>query len=143
MPARTSARSARRRDKQRQFPPLTSSIAETRRFVRECVEPFVSDSERLGDIELATSELVTNAVEHGEQRPLTVGVDVSETEVVVSVTSSRSTAAMGEPSTWAGPLPAMRTGRGLAIVRTVSDEVSVEADDETLTVHCAFALAGR
>jgi anti-sigma regulatory factor (Ser/Thr protein kinase) len=141
MPASTRAASERPEVKHESFAPVTSSIAETRRFVRECVAPIVTDRMRLGDIELATSELVTNAVEHGAHEPVTVGVETTATTVIVAVTSARSSAAMGEPSSWSGPLPAMRTGRGLAIVRAVSDEIEVDAGDDALTIRCTFRIA--
>jgi anti-sigma regulatory factor (Ser/Thr protein kinase) len=140
MPASTRAASERPEVKQQSFAPVTSSIAETRRFVRECVAPLVTDRIRLGDIELATSELVTNAVEHGAHDPVTVGVETTANAIVVAVTSSRASGAMGEPSSWSGPLPAMRTGRGLAIVRAVSDEIEVDAGDDALTIRCTFRL---
>jgi hypothetical protein len=35
----------------------------------------------------------------------------------------------------------VRTGRGLAIVRAITDEVAVDADDSTVTVHCTFRVA--
>jgi anti-sigma regulatory factor (Ser/Thr protein kinase) len=71
---------------------------------------------------------------------VTVRVAADTDALVVSVTSARSGPGIADPSTWAGPLPAMRTGRGLAIVRGLTDEVSVAADDTTVTVHCTFRL---
>jgi anti-sigma regulatory factor (Ser/Thr protein kinase) len=125
---------------ERMFTAETSSIGAARRFVRgaaaAAIERRGPDDHR--DLELATSELVTNAVEYGLDEPIAVRVTVTPTAVSVSVRSARSSAAIADPSSWAGPLPAMRTGRGLAIVRAVSDEVAVEADDHTVTVHCTF-----
>jgi anti-sigma regulatory factor (Ser/Thr protein kinase) len=130
---------------ERTFPADTSSIGEARRFVREvtsgAIERVGPVSDLRGDLELAVSELVTNAVEHGHQEPVTVRVSVAPVAVTVSVRSVRTTKEISDPSTWAGPLPAMRTGRGLAIVRSVSDDVAVEADDSMVTVHCTFRTA--
>jgi anti-sigma regulatory factor (Ser/Thr protein kinase) len=127
---------------ERTFTPATSSIGEARQFVREVTAGVVGDGapELPGDLELAVSELVTNAVEYGLDAPITVSVTVTPANVLVSVRSARSSSAISDPSTWAGPLPAMRTGRGLAIVRAVSDAVAVEADDTTVTVHCSFDI---
>jgi len=83
---------------------------------------------------------VTNALEHGLEEPVTVIVVAEAGAVTVSVRSVRTPSGIADPSTWAGPLPTVRTGRGLAIVRSISDEVSVDADDETVTVHCTFNL---
>ncbi len=127
---------------QRTFAGQTTSIGEARRFVRDAAAAVVDGAAVGGDMELAVSELVTNAVEHGLEEPVTVAVAVTTDPptVAISVRSARTPSGIADPSTWAGPLPAVRTGRGLAIVRSVSDEVSVEADDSTVTVHCTFRV---
>jgi anti-sigma regulatory factor (Ser/Thr protein kinase) len=127
---------------ERTFSAETSSIRDARRFVRAATaESMNGRGEHLGgDLELAVSELVTNAVEYGLDEPVTVTVTVTAASIVVSVRSARTSSGIADPSTWAGPLPAMRTGRGLAIVRSISDDVTVEADDSSVTVHCTFRL---
>jgi anti-sigma regulatory factor (Ser/Thr protein kinase) len=109
--------------------------------VRDHVERVTDDVERIADIELVTSELVTNAVEHGEDHQVTVAVRTAIDAIVVSVTSSGSTRSLGEPASWAEPLPVDRSGRGLAFVRAVSDRVTVDIGEDTLTVNCEFRLA--
>lgn len=135
-----------RHEAERAFPSDTASIREARRFAsmstRELVDGLDERSDLLGDVELAVSELVTNAVEYGLAEPVTIRVAVDAATLVVSISSARNAAGIADPTTWAGPLPAMRTGRGLAIVRAITDEVSVDADDSTVTVHCTFALPG-
>jgi len=130
---------------ERTFGGQTSSIGAARLFVRQAAAQVVDlagpESNLRGDLELAVSELVTNALEHGLEEPVTVIVVVAAGAVVVSVRSVRTPSGIADPSTWAGPLPTVRTGRGLAIVRSISDEVSVDADDATVTVHCTFNLA--
>ena len=129
---------------ERRFAPDTSSIGAARRFVRERVRRSLGRRDvrpdLIGDVELVVSELVTNAVEYGFSEPVIVRVVAEPSALVVSVGSARSAAGIADPSTWAGPVPAMRTGRGLAIVRAVTDHVSVEADGSTMTVHCTFRL---
>jgi anti-sigma regulatory factor (Ser/Thr protein kinase) len=127
---------------ERIFSADTASIGEARRFVRDIAVASMNGrgDDLLGDVELAVSELVTNAVEYGLDEPVAVRVTITPASIVVSVRSARTSSAIADPSTWAGPLPAMRTGRGLAIVRSVSDDVSVDADDSTVTVHSTFRL---
>lgn len=127
---------------ERTFSAESTSIGAARRFVRDEVADALADrgDELRGDLELAVSELVTNAVQYGLDQPVSVSVSVTPAEVVVSVRSARTSSDIADPSTWAGPLPAMRTGRGLAIVRSITDEVAVEADDASVTVHCTFRL---
>jgi anti-sigma regulatory factor (Ser/Thr protein kinase) len=129
---------------ERTFAALTSSIGEARRFARDAVAGAAAGpgarAHLVGDLELAVSELVTNAVEYGLDEPVTVEVGVTESVAVVAVTSVRTASEIADPSTWAGPLPAVLSGRGLAIVRSVSDDVSVDADGATITVRCTFRL---
>lgn len=128
------------RGEQRTFAATSASIGSTRRFVRGHVERVTGDRDRIADIELVTSELVTNAVEHGDDHQVTVAVRTAVGAIVLSVTSSGSTTALGEPASWAEPLPGDRSGRGLAIVRAVSDRVTVDVDEAMLTVNCQFDL---
>lgn len=128
----------------RMFGGQTSSIRAARLFVRQAAAEVLDlagpESELQDDLELAVSELVTNAIEHGLEEPVTVIVAATADTVVVSVRSVRTPAGIADPSTWASPLPTVRNGRGLAIVRSISDEVAVDADDATVTVHCTFRL---
>ena len=136
-------RSDQPRSEKRRFAPDTSSISATRRFVRGVVEPCIDDDARLGDIDLATSELVTNAIEHGGDQSVLVAVDAGPQAVVVAVTSAvGATGFDGLAVERHGPqpVPAMRTGRGLAIVRAVSDLVELHANDDTVTVTCTFRV---
>lgn len=152
MPARTGARRERPRSGQRRFDSHTSSIAATRRFARSLASTYVGDAVRLGDIELATSELVTNAIEHGDAEPVVVRVEGGPAEVVVSVTSS---VAAAKPSVLVGSTsdpeaasdavashspPEFSRGRGLAIARAVSDVIEITASEDTLTVACTFRV---
>jgi len=129
---------------ERRFGGQTSSIRAARLFVRQAAAEVLDlegpESDLPGDLELAVSELVTNAIEHGLDEPVTVIVAATADTVVVSVRSVRTPSGIADPSTWASPLPAVRTGRGLAIVRSISDEVLVDADDAAVTVHCTFRL---
>ena len=129
---------------ERRFGGQTSSIRAARLFVRQAAAEVLDlagpESDLPGNLELAVSELVTNAIEHGLEEPVTVIVAATAGTVVVSVRSVRTPSGIADPSTWASPLPALRTGRGLAIVRSISDEVSVDADEATVTVHCTFHL---
>ena len=118
---------------ERMFGGQNSSIRAARLFVREAAAEVLDlagpESDLQDDLELAVSELVTNAIEHGLQEPVTVIVVATADTVVVSVRSVRTPAGIADPST-----------RGLAIVRSISDEVAVDADDATVTVHCTFRL---
>lgn len=120
------------------FAGATESIRDARLFVREQIAASSVGGERSSDMELAVSELVTNAIEHAHDDSITVAVETHPVSVTVSVSSSYSGSDLADPTTWSGPVPTMRSGRGLAIVRAVSDEVVVMASDDILTVTCTF-----
>ena len=103
----------------------TASIATARRFVARAFSGRVP-REVIADLVLATSELVTNAIEHGDgqRSPVRVTVHVDAGEATVAVRSSGDPH-LGDPAAWNLPDPEVRTGRGLGIVRQMSDHVEV------------------
>ncbi len=97
------------------------------------------------DVELAVSELVTNAVEHGAApvaltlRRATGAAD--DPVIVVEVRDGGQTdpAAVGEPS---GGEPLAPRGRGLGIVSALSARWGVETGRDRTTVWCVFPVGG-
>lgn len=101
-----------------------ASIAAARRFVRGAVQPVVPD-EVAADLVLAVSELVTNAVEHGGPEPVHISVRVDDDQASVAVRSSGDHNRLTEVALWMPAAPDRPTGRGLAIVRRLADQVEV------------------
>ena len=93
----------------------------------------------IDDIELVTSELVTNAIVHPrpERRSnvVHVHVDVSD-EIAMSVANVGTTAAIPPVDAWQPASPAAMSGRGLGIVRRLCDEVAVEQRGDLAVVRC-------
>jgi len=103
-----------------------------RAFVRAWLASW--DLDHLRDrAELATSELVTNAVEHAGGS-VGVRIEVQDDEVRIAVTDPDSSLplARGASETDAG-------GRGLHIVQAISDRWGSERLDGGKTMWCAFA----
>lgn len=106
-----------------------ASAAAARDFTRTMLSASGVPEEVTIDLVLATSELVTNAIEHGdgEQVGVTVRVDDSGPEWVATVTvSSMTDAALSDPVSWSIAPPDSASGRGLGIVRAVADTVTIE-----------------
>jgi anti-sigma regulatory factor (Ser/Thr protein kinase) len=122
----------------REFASATESIGAAREFIRESMASALVGEETVGDILLAISELVTNAVVHGNGEPITVEIDTSSPAIVCSVASGFSGRPLPDPATWTSPDQAGPTGRGLSIVRAVADAVVVDIDDSIMTVRCTF-----
>jgi anti-sigma regulatory factor (Ser/Thr protein kinase) len=90
------------------------------------------------DLELIASELVTNAIVHpddGGGHPVRVEVETSDT-IVVAVSNVGSAAAIPPVDEWVPAPPLAVSGRGLGIVRRLSDAVSVEQRGELTVVTC-------
>jgi anti-sigma regulatory factor (Ser/Thr protein kinase) len=108
-----------------------SDVAVARRFVREAladVDPAIS-----ADLQLAVSELMTNAIEHAAGPHVTVEVAIDVGEVVLTVTSHGS-GPLAPVTTWEPARPEASAGRGLAIVRSVATNVTVEHVGDTLRI---------
>jgi anti-sigma regulatory factor (Ser/Thr protein kinase) len=112
------------------------SVACARRFVREVLGP---GHPVLADVELAVSELATNAIKHspsGDGGKLTIGMAAAGRTVRVEVTNE------GTPTV----RPRVRRdataddGRGLLIVETISRAWGVTANGETTTVWAEFPV---
>lgn len=105
-----------------------------RRWLSGLTDPVV------GDVELIVSELVTNAIDHGPEGSVVVEVDHDDSVVRASVTSAAPSVELPSPDRWALPTPDATSGRGLAIVRRLADDVQVDADDERLTIVVTVRL---
>lgn len=125
------------RERELESTPAAAGLA--RALVREALVGDPIDEALLGDAQLAVSELVTNAVVHGDGGPITVRIETSPTAIACVVTSGRTGRLLGDPATWTANVATGPTGRGLAIVRTVADIVTVDVEDSAVTVRCTFA----
>ena len=114
--------------------PQPASVAVARRMVTEALATVDVDPAALEDIRLAVSEACSNAVLHGPVDDLY--------EVSVHLRGDRCELVVRDGGTdlddrvlpgWL-PSPTAATGRGLAIMRAVMDEVDVTADPGRGTV---------
>ena len=116
------------------FPTIVSSLRGVRSFVRALAEPEFSDVTRLSDIELATSEIATNAIEHGTGAELFVSARSSQQQFVVEITS------FGGSLEWqpGRPVHDQVSGRGLLIASTLADSMEIVNNPGTVVVKCCF-----
>jgi anti-sigma regulatory factor (Ser/Thr protein kinase) len=115
-------------------PGTMSSVSTARSFVRRTLESAAPD-EVVADLQLATSELVTNAFEHGEPRPVVVAVDVQDGCASVTIKSHQSgESRMADVSEWSIAEPGRLAGRGLGIVRAIADDVEVASEGDALVI---------
>ena len=111
----------------------TEEVAMARHAVVEFLVARGVSSVLVEDLELVTSELVTNGVLHGQPGPIDVELCLSE-QIMLRVTNHGPVRAIPPVVDWQPPPPMALRGRGLGIVRRLSDHVAVDGDDRSSTV---------
>lgn len=117
------------------LPARPESIRLARRLVAGTLGG-VAPAAVVDDLTLATSELVTNAIEHGSRDPhdlVHVVVALREAEARVTVRSAGD-ARLHSSSAWSIPEAEARSGRGLGIVRQLADQIDVRRSEGTVEI---------
>lgn len=117
------------------LPARPESIRQARRLVAGTLAGVAPDT-IVDDLTLAASELVTNAIEHGPTALSdTVHVAVSVTGSAARVTiRSAADHRLRDAAHWAMPDAEAVSGRGLGIVRQLSDSVHIERLDGIIAI---------
>ena len=123
----------------RSFPSEHASIRDSRLFVRRFAEGWPFSTGRLADIELAASELSTNAVVHGAGDSYEVALEGSPLGLSLSVTSTGSQTFPQVRQ----PRADEESGRGLLIVSRVGDTFAITQTPNSVTVSCSFEIVGQ
>ena len=120
---------------------LMANVSAARRFVRNKLEGRAPE-EAVTDLMLATSELVTNAFEHGSAQPVRLTVRSGEAEASITVESEGRVEGVPDVESWTTARADRISGRGLGIVREIADDIDVERSNGNLaiTVHRRFAM---
>ena len=122
--------------------PRNANVAAARRFVTgwfACGAALDPASDDLADLALITSELVTNAFEHGDDRPVEICVSFDGAAARLSVTS-HGPEHLAPSADWAVAGVDAASGRGLGIVKSLVDDVAIDRDDDRLTVAITHRL---
>lgn len=122
------------------FPTGTAHVAEARRFVRSVLTDCAAD-DLAADFALMTSELVTNAIEHGTGDTVEVTVSCDGKVVSLSVTSVGNADDVGPWSQWRVAEPGAITGRGLGIVKALAHRIHVRRRGEQIRIVVERDLA--
>jgi anti-sigma regulatory factor (Ser/Thr protein kinase) len=114
-----------------------AEVAVARRFVRASLQDIAAAVN--ADVQLITSELVTNAVEHGCGGPVVVELRRRDAEVDVTVESLGPSPAVGDLEEWRVAAADEITGRGLGIIRNVAHRVAVRRVRGRLVITATLA----
>ena len=121
------------------FEAVPASASAARKFVGEILRRRDAPDSVVIDFKLVVSELVANAIEHGNGDGLTVRADFSDHHWwVVEVVSGliKNGNKMKQPNEWAVAGNERASGRGLGIVRKLMDDVVTEISDGLVSVRC-------
>ena len=120
-------------------PPRASAVGAARRAVVDHLVAHGVASTVVDDLELVTSELVTNAIVHprpaDHDADVDIHVDVSD-EICLPVANVGSAASIPPIEAWLPAAPGDMSGRGLGIVRRLCDAVVVEQRGDRAVVVC-------
>lgn len=122
----------------RSYPSLPRSTHAARAFVVGELRNAAASDRTVANFELIVSELVTNAVQYGNGAEIVVGVDaVTDGWYTVSISSGVDVELPPlDPASWSIADAGMRSGRGLGIVRSLADDLSLHVCDDRLVIVC-------
>jgi anti-sigma regulatory factor (Ser/Thr protein kinase) len=125
------AAARRRRSTEESLCPTVLAPHRARVALRRFLEGEVGDAV-LADLVLVTSELVANAVKHGDgEGPVSLAVAIDDDEIVVTVSECASVPSPFVPRVASSADLLAESGRGLLIVRALSDRLAVAHDGLT------------
>lgn len=115
-------------------PGQMTNVSIARRFVTSELRDRAPSSV-VADLQLVTSELVTNAIEHGDAQPVVVSVHSTPSQASVSVAShQRPDSRIADANHWNIADPERLAGRGLGIVRAIADDLDVSSNGTELVI---------
>ena len=118
-----------------------SNVSAARRFVRKELEGRVPEA-AVSDLMLATSELVTNAFEHGSPQPVRLTVRSDGETASITVVSGGDASRVPEVESWTPARADRISGRGLGIVREIADDIEVTRFEDGLAITVRRRFTG-
>ncbi len=129
------------------FEPTHAAASETRQQVGRRLDEAGIPAVIAADVELVIAELLSNAVEQEPVEPIRLAVAIADDAIYLSVSNrlAGGAASVDLPAT-GEELPEPRDeladdGRGLYIIRALTDRLWFEGDDEWTTVSCLRRFA--
>jgi len=118
-------------------PTRPDQIGPARRAVRQHLADRGVPASVADDLQLVTSELVTNAVRHGPVGEIDVEVRIGPAhDVALSVANPSAVAAIPPLEAWRPVAGRSVGGRGLGIVRRLCDDIEVQGDEAQAVIVC-------
>ncbi len=118
--------------------PDAAQIGRLRVWVGAELAGTALDADQIADASLVVSELMANAIEAAPSDHADVLVEFHGEGVEVRVVNRQCGPPLPAPDQWSTPLPDQESGRGLQIVASLSDQVTVTNDGQWTVVSCLF-----
>ena len=125
-------------DLSRVYPSTHVGAREAREFIATELRRADASNLAVDDFVLIVSELVTNSIQHGDGSGIIVRID-RDSGPSFAVTVGSGVASMRppmDPDAWTVAPTDHRSGRGLGIVRQLSDSITVTLDQGRLDITC-------
>lgn len=108
----------------------------------EAKAPQLADIRKY-EVVLAANELLVNAFEHGGDGGCLLDMRRVDDQLAITVANNARDADVPPTQWWAMPEADARSGRGLAIVKSVADEVTQWVTATTVAITARFDLGNR
>lgn len=126
-----------------EFPAAAEELPAVRHRLRDWLARILPDPDRVYDLLLAAGEACTNSVEHGhegDRRPVCLDAALDRGLIRITVTDTGRWVGRGTAETDRGDTVSVR-GRGMALMRSLVDDVRVTIREAGTTVELAAPLA--
>ena len=119
-------------------PAQPDELSGLRRFVREYIESAGGDPTTADDLELVTSELATNVIEHTTSSTITITIERTPDAWMIEVSDVEDPFVLSDVAVL--PATSQRAGRGLFVVRSLVDELEVVETSTSRALRCCRQL---
>ncbi|MEM8902176.1 MAG: ATP-binding protein [Actinomycetota bacterium] len=125
----------------RSMSPDHGAVREVRREVAAAMRVAGAPDELVGDAELVSSEILTNAVDRRPGADVRILLRSHPPEVTLTVSNSGTADQLPPVHTWAGLTQAADArGRGLPIVAALAERIQVVDHDGWTSVSCGWTI---
>jgi anti-sigma regulatory factor (Ser/Thr protein kinase) len=119
-----------------ELPAEASHLASTRAALKGWLSAAGVDADQTLKVLIATGEALANAIEHGHRLPTPGTISLRATAL-----ADRVHVTVVDAGTWKPPVAAAHRGRGIALMRALMQDVTIQSRATGTTVHMYSRIA--
>lgn len=119
-----------------EFPAEASHLAPTRAALKGWLSQVGMDADEILKVLIATGEALANAIEHGHRRPTDGRISLRAIAL-----ADRVHVTIVDAGSWKPPVAAAHRGRGIALMRALMQDVTIQPRATGTTVHMQTGIA--